>query len=123
MWSLLPLVQGVYYIVTGIWPIVSIESFEAISGPKNDDWLVQTMGLLIFVIGAILLGSGVRRKLTLNIGLLAAGSAAALGGAGSFFALRGVIWPIYLVDGFIELVLIALWIAAGLHLADGRRAT
>ena len=120
-WSFLPLAQGFYYVVAGIWPVVSIRTFEAISGPKTDDWLVQTMGLLIAVIGGILLAAGFRRAMTLEIGLLAAGSAAALGGAGSFFALRHVIWPIYLVDGFIELVLIALWIAAGLHFAGGGR--
>ena len=120
-WSFLPLAQGFYYVVAGIWPVVSIRTFEAISGPKTDDWLVQTMGLLIAVIGGILLAAGFRRAMTLEIGLLAAGSAAALGGAGSFFALRRVIWPIYLVDGFIELVLIALWIAAGLHFAGGGR--
>jgi hypothetical protein len=120
-WSFLPLVQGFYYLVAGIWPVVSIRSFEAVTGPKTDHWLVKTMGLLIAVVGAILLIAGLRRTIIIEIGLLAAGSAGALGGAGSYFALRHVIWPIYLVDGFIELVLIALWIAAGLHFAGGGR--
>lgn len=120
-WWILPLNQGVYYILTGVWPLVSLRTFEVVTGPKTDDWLVKTLGLLIAAIGAVLVAAGARRRMTVEIGLLAGGSAAALGGAGSYFALRGRVWPIYLVDGFIELVLIALWVAAGLYAMENRR--
>ena len=43
--------QAVFYIVTGVWPIVSMRSFEAITGPKVDRWLVKTVGALVAVIG------------------------------------------------------------------------
>ena len=119
-WWVLPLVQGVYYVVTGIWPVISIRTFEAVTGPKTDHWLVQTLGLLITAVGSVLIVAALRRRLMLEIGLLACGSAAALGGAGSYFALRGQIRPIYLVDGFVELVIIVLWVAAGLHFMDGK---
>jgi hypothetical protein len=121
-WWVLPLVQGVYYVVTGIWPVISIRTFEAVTGPKTDHWLVQTLGLLITAVGSVLIVAALRRRLMLEIGLLACGSAAALGGAGSYFALREQIRPIYLVDGFVELVIIALWVAAGLHFMDGEHA-
>jgi hypothetical protein len=56
------LVQGGYYVATGIWPLLSMRSFERITGPKIDKWLVKTVGLLVTAIGAtILLGS--KRKL------------------------------------------------------------
>ena len=29
-------VQGSYYLVTGLWPLVHLASFEAITGPKVD---------------------------------------------------------------------------------------
>src|SRR5215212_885809 len=48
-------VQAIYYLVTGLWPFVSIRTFEAISGPKRDDWLVKTVGALVSSIGAALL--------------------------------------------------------------------
>ena len=38
--------QGIYYWLTGLWPPVSIESFELVTGPETDDWLPQTVGLL-----------------------------------------------------------------------------
>ena len=121
-WSVLPFVQGVYYVLTGIWPVISIRTFEAITGPKTDQWLVQTMGLLIAAVGSVLIIAATRRRLIFEIGLLAGGSAAALGGAGSYFALRGQIRTVYLIDGFVELVIIALWVAAGLHFMDGQKA-
>ena len=50
-------IQGLYYLITGIWPLVHMESFLAVTGPKTDLWLVQTVGALIAVIGAMLLAS------------------------------------------------------------------
>ena len=44
-WRLLAFQSG-YYGVTGIWPILHLPSFEAITGPKIDDWLVHMVGLL-----------------------------------------------------------------------------
>ena len=51
----LPVVQGVYFLLTGVWPLLSIRTFEAVTGPKVDRWLVKTVGLLVAVIGASLL--------------------------------------------------------------------
>lgn len=30
------LTQGGFYFLTGIWPIISIGTFQMITGPKND---------------------------------------------------------------------------------------
>jgi hypothetical protein len=29
------LIQGVYFVATGVWPLVSIRTFMAITGPKT----------------------------------------------------------------------------------------
>ena len=29
-------VQGAYFLVTGVWPLVSIRSFQAVTGKKTD---------------------------------------------------------------------------------------
>ena len=31
--------QGAFYAVSGLWSIVHLRSFEAVTGPKRDDWL------------------------------------------------------------------------------------
>jgi hypothetical protein len=44
--------QAAYYLATGLWPLVHLPSFEAVTGPKTDDWLVHMVGLLAGVIAA-----------------------------------------------------------------------
>ena len=43
--------QGVYYVATGAAPFVSRRAFEAVTGPKREWWLVQTVGGLVTAIG------------------------------------------------------------------------
>jgi hypothetical protein len=47
---LLARVQGWFYVLTGLWAIVDIGSFQAVTGPKTDLWLVKTVGVLVGVI-------------------------------------------------------------------------
>ncbi len=47
--------QGAFWLASGAWPLVHYPSFEAVTGPKEDDWLVKTIGGLIAVVGATLL--------------------------------------------------------------------
>ena len=41
-------IQGVYFALTGIWPLLDLSSFQWVTGPKQDLWLVQTVGAWIF---------------------------------------------------------------------------
>src|SRR5947208_2053294 len=45
------LIQAVYFLFTGLWPILHIRSFMKVTGPKQDLWLVRTVGVLVTVIG------------------------------------------------------------------------
>src|SRR5438874_11329800 len=73
-----PVAQGIYYLLTGLWPLLAISSFQRVTGPKHDLWLVQTVGVLIAVIGGTLLIAGWRRRGTPEIFFLAVGSAVGL---------------------------------------------
>jgi hypothetical protein len=107
-------VQGLYYLVTGAWPLVHIDSFQAVTGPKADLWLVYTVGALIGVVGLALLNAARAGRVTADIILLAAGAAVALTAIDVIFVARQVIAPIYLADAAAEVVLIAWWaVAAG----------
>jgi hydrogenase/urease accessory protein HupE len=112
MKRLVALGQGGYYVATGVWPLVSLATFEAVSGPKVEDWLVRTVGVLVTVIGLVLLTAGVTNQITAPVRLLAVGSAAGLAFIDFFYAMRGVIWPVYILDGVGEIILIGLWVAA-----------
>jgi hypothetical protein len=105
---LLLLLQGGYYLLTGVWPLVSIGSFQAVTGRKTDLWLVKTVGVLVGVIGVVLLASGLRRgRSEPEVVALACGSAAGLAAIDTIYAARRTISPIYLLDALAEMVLIA----------------
>lgn len=106
------LLQGLYFFLTGIWPLVSIDTFQMVTGPKTDLWLVRTVGVLIAVIGAVLLAAVWRRRATAEVVLLALASAVSLIGVDVMFVLRQVIDRIYLLDAAAEAVLVVLWIGA-----------
>lgn len=110
--ELIAKLQGVYWSVTGVWPLVHMPSFIWVSGPKVELWLVRTVGLLLTVIGAVLLAAGLHKRVTTEIKWLGIGGAASMAFIDFYYALRDVIWDIYMLDGVAELLLILLWVLA-----------
>src|SRR5215217_945578 len=109
LYRLVSLGQAFYYVVTGIWPIVSIGTFQKVTGPKTDLWLVKSAGVLITAIGATLGLAGYKRHVTPEVPMLAIGSAAGLIGIDVVYVAKKRISPIYLLDAVAEVGLIALW--------------
>ena len=105
----LALLQGVFYITTGIWPIVHMKSFEAVSGPKVDKWLVRTAGVLITSIGVSLMFAGLKKRVTPEVKLLAVTSALGLTGIDVVYVSKRRISKIYLLDAATEIALVAAW--------------
>jgi hypothetical protein len=104
------LVQGCYYASAGLWPLVSIDTFQMVTGPKSDLWLVRTVGVLVTVIGLVLLLAWWRRTMALELAVLATGSAAALAAIDVYYVARRLLSPIYLADALAETALIAWWV-------------
>jgi hypothetical protein len=103
-------VQGTYYLFTGLWAIVDITSFQIVTGPKTDLWLVRTVAILVIVAGLVLLLAAYRRNLSAEILLLAVGSAIGLAIIDVVYVAMKVIAPIYLLDALIQVFLAALWL-------------
>jgi hypothetical protein len=104
--------QGVYYALTGLWPLLSMGTFLAVTGPKTDLWLVRTVGLLVLVEGIVFLLAAWRNQVNASITTLAVGSAVALGWVDAYYSLTDVIWPVYLLDAFGEAGLVLGWALA-----------
>lgn len=102
--------QGLFYALTGLWPLLHVRSFLAVTGPKVDVWLTQTVGALIAVTGLTLLVVAKRRRLGPEWALLAGGQAVTLGLIDIVFVARERIPPIYLADAIVELFLAASWL-------------
>ncbi len=101
--------QGAYYVITGSWPLVSYATFEAITGPKTDKWLVHTVGLLLVAVGAALLTGARRASPSAETLVLAAASACAFIAIEIFYVARSVIGPIYLADAVLQVCMLALY--------------
>lgn len=104
--------QAVFYVATGVWSLVGIRSFQKVTGPKADIWLVKTVGVLVTVIGGVLGLAGYRRRLSPEVTLLAVGSAAGLTAIDVVYVARKRIRPVYLLDAAAETGLIGLWALA-----------
>jgi hypothetical protein len=100
--------HGVYYLLSGIWPIVSMRSFERVTGPKTDKWLVKTVGVLVTVIGGTLIYGSLRDAPTSPTRFLARASAIGLAAIDGTYVLKRRISPIYLLDAVVEVCLAAL---------------
>ena len=105
--------QGTYWAVTGVWPLLHMPSFLWVTGPKNDLWLVRTVAVLILVIGSILFMAGFRQRVTQEVKWLGILSAAGLIVIEVYYSLSNVISDIYLLDAAGEFLLILLWLLAG----------
>ena len=98
--------QAVYLILTGVWPLVSIRTFERITGPKVDDWLVHMVGLLAITIGATLWAATRELRVAGTIVLLATLSAISFLIIDVVYVATGRISGIYLGDAAVELLLL-----------------
>jgi len=101
--------QALYFVVTGVWPCVEIRSFQKVSGPKTDLWLVKTVGVLVSVIGGVIAVAGMRRRITPEIAALAVGSSAGLAAIDVVYSSRGRISRVYLLDALAEAAFIGAW--------------
>jgi hypothetical protein len=99
--------QGAYYVSAGVVPFLSRRAFEAVTGPKREWWLVETVGALAVAVGASLLHGSRRPEPAPETLTLAVGSAVAFTGIDVVYVARGRIAPTYLLDAVAELGLLA----------------
>jgi len=118
----LALGQGAIFLACGVWPLVHLPSFQAVTGPKADEWLVRTVGSLLGVTGGVLISAGLRRRITPEIRALAVGSAGVLTAIDCIYAAKGRISRVYLLDAALELGFIAGWAMAARRRRRVRKA-
>jgi hypothetical protein len=103
---------AVYYLVTGAWPIVHMRSFEAVTGPKVDRWLVKMVGALAVANGVTMMFGLRRTPPSSDMLALGVSSAVAFSVIDVTYVARRCISPIYLADAAVEVALAALALAS-----------
>jgi hypothetical protein len=103
------LTQGVYYILISLWLVLETNSFLAVTGHNTDTWLVQTLGLMLLVIGGTLCLAAYRRQKSAEVVVLALASAGVLAATHLWFVLEDHISAVYLADTVLELGILFVW--------------
>ena len=73
--------QGLYFLTTGVWPIVSVDTFQRVTGRKSDHliadppteadhWMLNTISILNIAISLVLLSAARRRRVSFEVALL-----------------------------------------------------
>jgi len=101
--------QALYYVLTGLWPLVSMPTFLRASGPKTDLWLVQIVAVLVLLIGVVIALATLRQNQSPEVIVLAMGAAVAFAGVDIVFHAQRIIPRIYLADAAIQLAILILW--------------
>ena len=109
------LVQGAYYLGTGVAPFVSRRAFEAVTGPKKEWWLVETVGVLVSAVGAGVMAAAARDRVTAEVTTIAVGCAGGLAAIDIVYVMRGQISPAYLADAAAQIGLLTYHGTAGLR--------
>jgi hypothetical protein len=100
--------MGIYYLLTGLWPVIHLGSFLFVTGEKTDIWLVKTFSVILICLGITFCLAGSQHIKNFPVFLLALTSAVCLLYVDVFYSLSGVISFVYLGDAVIELILILL---------------
>ena len=104
------LAYGGYYVVTGVAPFVSRRAFEAVTGPKREWWLVQTVGVAVAAVGAGVMSAAAQDRVTPEVMGIATGCAVGLATIDVVYVGRGRIAPTYLADAAVQAGLLAgMW--------------
>ena len=104
--------QSIYFIVTGVWPIISINTFMAVTGPKTDIWLVQMVGLLALAIGCGLLYSSITKKFHTSSTIIILMSCLFFFAIDVYYYMNGALIDTYLADAFLQVIFISNLFAA-----------
>ncbi len=111
--SRLALAHGLFNALSGLWPLVHMSSFEAVSGPKQDRWLVRTVAGLLLANGLVQMAARRSADGTSMARLIGLGTAGTLAAIDLVYAPKGRISRVYLLDAVIEAGWIGGWLFTG----------
>ena len=103
-------IQGLYTLLTALWGLIDIDSFMAVTGPKNDIWLVKTVSVVLLAIAATLITYLFIQGDPLPAMVLGLLTSAGLATIDFYYSGRKVISPVYALDGIAEVVFALVWV-------------
>lgn len=101
--------HGAFNVLAGAWPLISMRSFEAVFGPKQDRWLEQTVAGLLITVGWSQLASATTPEGRAHARRIGTGAAVTLLAIDLIHVPRGRLRWTYLLDAAMEAAWITAW--------------
>lgn len=112
----IPLIHGIYFSITALWPLVHIGSFMSATGYKTDTWLVKAVSILLLPLVIILFSSVSRaRPIPLSHSAAVITGTAGLAAVEFIYYFNGTLFRIYLADAILEMFFLLWWITVFMH--------
>lgn len=102
--------QGLFNVIGGAWPILSLRSFEWVYGKKRDIFLQKTVGGLLFSIGCVQLAAQESDEALAFARRLGIATATTLLMIDLVYIPKGEMRMTYLQDALSEIAWIAAWL-------------
>ena len=115
LFKLLVIAHATYIMITAVWPIIDIQSFMLVTGPKTDIWLVKTVGALLIPVSLCMYSYLRTNTIDIPIIILGIGIAVAFISVDVYYSMADVISNIYLIDAAVELVFLIGWVLIALR--------
>lgn len=106
----IPLIQGIYFLITGVWPLVHLKSFMEVTGPKTDIWLVQTVAVLILSYSVLFFYVAFKKRIAPVYALMGTISTFGLAIIELYYYLQGTLKWVYFIDSIIEMIFFIYWL-------------
>jgi hypothetical protein len=113
--------QGFFCLVLGLWPVVSFQSFQSVTGQKPDHWLLSLAGMLLAGIGSSMLIAAIRRDIAFEVFAIGLVTALSLACTDIVFVIERSIPAVYLLDAVAESLFVTLWVFAIREMRRSRR--
>lgn len=98
--------QGLYYVVTGMWPVLATDHYMRATGQESHRGVAQALGGAVAALGVALAAEVLPKRVARWAGI---GTAAALAAGAVYFAARGRGVPVNLGDAAVQVAFIAGW--------------
>jgi hypothetical protein len=103
-------IEGIFYLLMGLWPLLHMLSFQKVTGPKTDLWLMITVGGFLCVYGLAFLLESRRPVISNSVMCLAVGIPLVLLWVDVYYVYGGVISAVYMIDALLENIIVFSWL-------------
>ncbi|WP_419870855.1 hypothetical protein [Chryseobacterium sp. CT-SW4] len=109
--NFIPLLQGIYYLITSVWPLIHLKSFLEVTGDKTDIWLVKTVAVLLLSYSFLFFYIAFCKRILPIHALIGSICSIGLAIIDLYYYLQGTLKWVYFLDFIIELCFFIYWLS------------